>query len=241
MSAPGGLRRALRWGALGLGVAAAGYGTVVAGTWLRYGDPAPPAPDEADPVLDEFVPSYEVAERHSVRVQAPADVVLRAATQLKLEDSPVVWAIFRTRELVLGANRSAEPRPAGLADQMAALGWRVLHETPGREIVTGAVTQPWLANVVFRGLPPEQFKAFQEPDFVKIAWTLRADPVGPDEAIFRTETRVATTDAGSRARFRWYWARFSPGIVLIRWFMLRQVKAEAERATHVRVHLKKPS
>ena len=241
MSASAGLRRAVRWGALALGVAAAGYGTIVAGIWLRYGHPDPPAPDEADPVLDEFMPSYEVAERHSVRVQAPADLMLRTATQLRLEDSAVVRAIFRTRELVLGANGSVEPQPAGLADQMAALGWRVLHETPGRELVVGAVTQPWLANVVFRGLASEQFKTFHEPDFVKIAWTLRADPVGPDEAIFRTETRVATTDAGSRARFRWYWARFSPGVVLIRWCMLRQVKAEAERAAHLRVHLNNPS
>lgn len=230
MSARTGFRRALRWGALGLGVAAAGYATVIAGTWLRYGNPTPPAPDEADPVLDEFMPAYEVAERHSVRVQAPADAVLRAATQLKLEDSPVVWAIFRARELALGAHGPVEPQPPGLSDSMKALGWRVLHETPGREIVVGAVTQPWLANVVFRGLPPEEFKAFHAPDFVKIAWTLRVDPVSPTETIFRTETRVATTDPGSRARFRWYWARFSPGIVLIRWFMLRQVKAEAEQA-----------
>lgn len=224
------LRRALRWGALGLGAVAATYGAVVGGTWLRYGASPAPGPDDADPLLDEFMPSYEVAERHSVRVHAPADVVLRAAKQVKLEDSPLVWAIFRMRELVLNAGAAPKSQPAGLADQMLALGWRVLHETPGREIVVGAVTQPWLANVVFRGLSPEEFKAFHEPDFVKIAWTLRADPVGPAESIFRTETRVVTTDPGARDRFRWYWARFSPGIVLIRWMMLRQVKAEAERA-----------
>ena len=234
MSALLSVRRALRWGALGLGAAAATYGAVIGSTWLRYGAPPAPGSDEADPLLDEFMPSYEVAERHSARVHAPADVVLRAATQVKLEDSPLVWAILRMRELVLGADAAPTPQPAGLADQMLALGWRVLHETQGREIVVGAVTQPWLANVVFRGLSPDEFKAFHEPDFVKIAWTLRADPVGPAESVFRTETRVVTTDPGARDRFRWYWARFSPGIVLIRWMMLRQVKAEAERAAGAR-------
>jgi hypothetical protein len=234
MSARLAVRRALRWGALGLGAAAATYGAVVGSTWLAYGAPPAPGPDDADTLLDEFMPSYEVAERHSVRVHAPADVVLRAAKQVKLEDSPLVWAIFRMRELALGADAAPTPQPAGLADQMLALGWRVLHETPGREIVVGAVTQPWLANVVFRGLSPDEFKAFHEPDFVKIAWTLRADPVGPAESVFRTETRVVTTDPGARDRFRWYWARFSPGIVLIRWMMLRQVKAEAERAAVTR-------
>jgi hypothetical protein len=230
VSAPLSVRRALRWGAFGLGVAAAAYGIVAGSTWLRYGAPPPPRPDDRDPLLDEFMPSYEVVERHSVRVHAPADAVLRAATQVKMEDSLLIWAIFRMRELVLGAHADSRSQPAGLADQMQALGWRVLHETPGREIVVGAVTQPWLANVVFRGLSPDEFKAFHEPDFVKIAWTLRADPVGPAESVFRTETRVVTTDPRARDRFRWYWARFSPGIVLIRWMMLRQVKADAERA-----------
>ena len=80
----------------------------------------------------------------------------------------------------------------------------------------GAVTQPWKANVVFRSLPPDEFAAFKEPDYVKIAWTLRADAVSDRESVARTETRVIATDAEARRKFRWYWARFSPGIVLIR-------------------------
>ena len=60
---------------------------------------------------------------------------------------------------------------------MRAMGWGVLAEIPGREIVMGAVTQPWEADVVFRPLPSAEFAAFAEPGFVKIVWTLRADPV----------------------------------------------------------------
>jgi hypothetical protein len=93
----------------------------------------------------------------------------------------------------------------------------------------GAVTQPWCANVVFRPLPPDAFIAFHEPDYVKIVWTLRADATGPHESIFRTETRVVTTDAAARAKFRWYWARFSPGISLIRWLSLGPTRRDAER------------
>ena len=93
----------------------------------------------------------------------------------------------------------------------------------------GAVTQPWEANVVFRSLPTDKFVAFNEPGWVKIVWTLRADPLGADASVFRTETRVVTTDRESRARFRSYWAFVSAGIVLIRWMMLEPLKAEAER------------
>jgi hypothetical protein len=112
---------------------------------------------------------------------------------------------------------------------MKAIGWGVLDENPGREIVLGAVTKPWESDVVFRTIPPDQFASFQEPGFAKIAWTLRADPVSDQHSIARTETRVATTDPASRARFRRYWSFLSPGILVIRRAMLRMIKREAER------------
>ena len=43
-----------------------------------------------------------------------------------------------------------------------------------------------------------------------------------------TETRVATTDERSRAKFRRYWALVRPGAVLIRLVSLRFVKKSAE-------------
>jgi hypothetical protein len=220
--------RVVQWTAGGLGLMAAGYATVAGAIWLRYGDVSPAAPDERDPLLDHFMPEYEVAERHHVSVAAPAAVTLAAAADTDLQESSIVRAIFRARELVLGAEPGVST-PTGLLAQTTSLGWRVLAVTPGREVVVGAVTQPWLANVVFRGLAPEEFRAFREPGYVKIAWTLRADPVGESDSVFRTETRVMTTDPTARAKFRWYWARFSPGIVLIRRLMLGLLKTEAER------------
>ena len=105
----------------------------------------------------------------------------------------------------------------------------VLAEVPEREVVVGAVTRPWEPNITFRAVPPDEFAAFREPDYVKIVWTLRADPIGAAESIYRTETRVTTTDAISRAKFRRYWAFFSPGIWMIRWLSLGSLKQEAER------------
>jgi hypothetical protein len=105
----------------------------------------------------------------------------------------------------------------------------VLAEVPNREIVVGAVTQPWRAEVEFRGLDPEAFLAFAEPGYAKIAWTFEAIPEDAAASRFRTETRVSTTDPRSRALFRRYWAMLSPGILLIRRQSLKLVKAEAER------------
>jgi hypothetical protein len=212
-----------------LGLGAASVAVSVAVSWLRYGSAAPSAPEDADAILDRFMPEYEIVERHHVNVAAPAGITFGALMDLDLEDSHVIRAIFRGRELLLGADPGPNQRARGLHAATKALGWGVLAEAPGHEIVMGAVTQPWNANVVFRSLSPDEFAAFNEADHVKIVWTLRADAVSDTTSIARTETRAIATDAQSRRKFRWYWARFSPGIVLIREISLRLVRKEAER------------
>ena len=175
------------------------------------------------------MPVYEIAERHHIRVAAPAAVALDAAREMDLQASPIVRTIIRAREVILGATADDRARAHGLIADMRLLGWGVLAEVPDREVVMGAVTQPWEANVTFRAVPADQFATFNEPGYVKIAWTIRADPSGATESVFRTETRAVATDSRARVRFRRYWSFLSPGIIAIRWAVLGPVKAEAER------------
>ena len=269
------MRNALKSAAGALGVLTGAYASYVGMTWLRYGHPAPAGADDVDPLLDQFMPVCEVAERHHIRIAAPAEVTFAAACEQDLMALPVARAIFKAREVLLGSQPakgtaldiSSEPsagcqsllarfarlgplcgsrrvrnsrnephsgpdsaaHPRGLLALTKSLGWGVLAEVPGREVVMGAVTQPWKANVVFRSLPPHEFAAFDEPDYVKIVWTLRADPIGADASIFRTETRAVATDSTARAKFRRYWSFLSPGIILIRWASLNPLRADAER------------
>jgi hypothetical protein len=195
--------------------------------WSRYGRPALDGP--ADPLLDRFMPAYEVAERHETRVAAPAATTFAAACALDLQASPLTRAIFRSRELLLGATPSPPPSGRLTPDDLRRLGWEILAEEPGHEIVFGAVTQPWLANARFERVPAAEFAAFATPGYVKIAWCLAAEPLGPGASIFRTETRATTTDDEARRRFRRYWVAFAPGIRLIRRELLRLVRTEAER------------
>jgi hypothetical protein len=201
----------------------------VATAWSRYGHPPRPADDEADPLLDRFMPEYEVVERHHIRVAAPPAVTLAAAREMDLLESRIVRLIFKGRELMMGAAPDDAMRPRGLLALVQSLGWVVLAELPGREVVVGCATQPWEPNPRFRGVPPGAFAAFAEPGYVKIAWTLRADPDGASDSIFRSETRAIATDAAARARFRPYWSCLSPGIILIRRLMRGPLRAEAER------------
>src|SRR5262245_37312485 len=118
-------RSTWRWLAAGTGLVAGAYGGYAAVAWSRYGRVPQARPDEADAFLDHFIPVYDIVERHHIRVAAPAAVTLAAAKDQDLFGSPIARAIFRTREVVMGAtaDRDNPPRPRGLLAQVEALGW----------------------------------------------------------------------------------------------------------------------
>lgn len=210
------------------GIAALSYAGYVSATWARYGRRSRTA--TGDPLLDRFMPDHEVAERHELRVRAPADVTFLAARDLDLSRSSIVRAIFAGRSLLMGAQAARDDGPAPLLEKALALGWGILAEVRGRKVVLGAVTKPWNANVVFESIEPDAFAAFDRPGYAKIVWTLEAEAVDAETSIARTETRVTTTDPQSRERFRRYWSTVSPGVLLIRRQMLRVLRKDAERA-----------
>jgi hypothetical protein len=218
-------------------VTAAAYAAYVARSWRAYGNPPTPSADEQNDLLDEFMPEYDVVERHSIAIAAPAADVLEAAEQQDLLHLPLVSAIFKARELVLGASPVRQREPKGLLAASQSLGWGVLAEQPGRQIVMGAVTRPWEPNVTFRAVRPGDFAAYRRPGEVKIIWTLRADALDSGRSIFRTETRAVATDTVARDRFRTYWSFVSPGVSAIRWLSLRPLKREAERRAAVRTEV----
>jgi hypothetical protein len=215
-----------KWIAAGIGAAAASYSAYALFAWRRYGRQKGTSKDR-DALLDRFIPEYDVVEHHRIAVEAPADITLAVATEIDLLQSPIVKAIFKARQILMRGTMRENQGPKTLLEQVRGVGWGILAEIPGREIVFGAVTQPWVADVVFRAFPPEEFTNFCEPGFVKIVWTLRADPVDANNCVFHSETRVATTDLSARVRFRKYWSLFSAGIVLIRLLLLRTVRAQA--------------
>ncbi len=219
----GGAMRIVKW----IGIAGASYAAYVTTTWLRYGRTKPARGAARDELLDQFMSRYDVCERHSIGVAAPPSSTLAGAKNMQLDSSRIVRAIFKGRELILRAKQDTAERPQRMVELMKSLGWSVLAETPA-ELVMGAVTKPWEANPVFRAV--DDFAAFAEPDYVKIAWTLRADPRDDGGSTFRTETRAVATGPVSRRKFRWYWSLLSPGIILIREAMLPAVARAADRA-----------
>jgi hypothetical protein len=222
--------RLLRYGAAAAGAGVLGFGAWSALAWARYGqvDPNRHPPDE---LLDRFLPNPEVDEYHQLEVRAPAAITLAAAKETDLQASPIANAIFWLRAIpTLLRGEPFRPQGSrGIVEQTLGLGWGVLAEEPDREIVIGAYTQPWHERVTFHPLPPEEFAGFDQPGYVKIVWTLGAEPLGPNESLLVTRTRAVATDPQSRRKFRRYWAPMSAGIILIRYAGLPRMRKEAER------------
>lgn len=220
-----GLRRASGAVAACAVAGAAAYLALAAVAWARFGSGA-----RRDCLLDDVMPEYDVRLRHETAVDAPASRTFDAIFRADVDRSPIVAVLFRARRTILGGRGQSEPLPAGLLEQLIAIGWRVIAEEPGRELVFGAVTRPWEPEPRFLGLSSAEFRRFQEPGYVKIAFTLRVDPDGEMRSIAGTQTRAYATDAVSRARFRRYWAFLSPGIQMVRIVLLAQLRADAEAA-----------
>src|SRR5262245_30578180 len=141
----------------GVGLATMSYAAYAGVTWCLYGSPTRPGRANKDELLDMFMPNYEVADRHRIFVAAPAEIALSAACETQLENSALIRAIFKGRELVLCGDPDRTIRSKALLEEVKEMGWGVLAELPGREIVMGAITKPWEPNPVFRALPPDEF------------------------------------------------------------------------------------
>ena len=158
-----------------IGLAAASYASFAVVTWLRYGKPAQSDGESPDPLLDIFMPDYEVVDRHEIQIAAPPAVALSTASEIDLERYALIRGIFKGRELIFHSKPRNAVRPHGFLAEMKSLGWGLLAELPVREIVMGGATKPWEPSPIFRALPPDEFTNFHEPGYVKIAIVNRVD------------------------------------------------------------------
>lgn len=199
-------------------------------TWLHYGSPQPGV--QPDTALDHFMPVYEVDEQQQVTVNAPWTNTFAAECRMDLQDSPIIRSVTEDRARLLGS--TPDPQASGesgaFVAQAISYGWGVLAEDPGHEIILGSVSRPWEPNVTFQSLPPDEFSTYDSAGYAKMIWTLDAEPTSPTTSIARTVTRVETTDADSRGKFRRYWATISPAIALLRSQALELVQADAQNA-----------
>jgi hypothetical protein len=185
--------------------------------------------DRHDGLIEGFIREPDVAKSHEILIDAPAEVVLDVAEHFDLQSIPTIHFLFRLREFLFLIRPKPRPQVKALVSETMKLGWVRLAHVPGRELVMGAIAQPWVGKVQFKSVEPDAFARFAEPGFVKIVWTLEVEPLQRRSTLFRTQTRVLATDAAARKRFLLYWFFAGPLVTLIRILGIRAVRREAER------------
>ncbi len=161
------------------------------------------------PGLDDFLPEYDVRERHERFVRANPRDALAAALAVPVAPDGLVRVLFRLRGL----------RGRGtVRDALHGIGFAQL-ECTDTTIVLALAGRPWSPKgrlVPFGSAGPGQ---------VRMVVSIEATEAGGG-SLLATETRVAATDARSRRAFRRYWLAVGPfsGLIRRRWL------AAAERA-----------
>ena len=80
-------------------------------------------------LLDRFLPTPDVAERHQIVIHAPAEVAMTVAQDFEVQSLWLVRALFGLRAWMLGA-RAPRALKGGLVPAMLAIGWKILRRIP---------------------------------------------------------------------------------------------------------------
>ncbi len=177
--------------------------------------------------LDEFAPSWQFREFHTIRVAAPPSRVFDAVQRVRADEI----LLFRTLTWIRRGGQPSSPsilnagERESLIDVATQSGFVRLAEDVPRELVIGTVV---MAPPGTRGtLTPEVFQKELAPGFVLATMNFVVVADGPARSIVSTETRVFANSPSARRRFAVYWRVIYPGSAIIRRMWLRAIDRRA--------------
>jgi len=186
-----------------------------------------------DTLIDRFIPDPDFRESRDLAVEAVPEEIIAAIKGTDLKD-PVVNTLFAVRDLPnrlarkLGARGNSLDNVSFTNIPDVGPGWIKLGEEEGRELVVGAVGRFWRRDYGARDVEAQDFAAFDEPGYLKLAVSSLVERRGYDQSVLHYEARVEATDAEARRQFVRYWKVIEPGNDVIVRRALQRIKAEAE-------------
>lgn len=170
-------------------------------------------------LIDRYMPSYDVREGHELAVGATPEEIDPLIRDLDMSGSAVIRFLFALRGL---------PQDSVRLEGLKRVGFKVLEQEPGDELVLGLIGRFWKWRERPRRFEPAEFTRFAEAGCAKTVWNFKLVPTTPRRTLIRTETRVLCTDAESRSAFLRYWRLIRPFSGLIRREGLRGIRGKAE-------------
>jgi hypothetical protein len=169
--------------------------------------------------LDDFLPTYEFVERHSLAIDAPPGRIDAAFREVSIADIPAARVLWWTRRLGRPYGDATKPFVGG------ELPGVVLDDVAGEGLVLGLTGQFWKprgGRDPERPRTAEEFLAYARSDTCKAVVDFRVTP-----GSLSTETRVHVADLAARRKFRRYWRVIRPFSGLIRILLLRAARKRA--------------
>lgn len=177
--------------------------------------------------LDDIMPEYQFAERHTIRTRARPEEVMRAVRDSTWGDLRSLNTLMKIRGIVLRAPFQATGYFAPdkrVMDVFTASGY--LADSSGHEFVMfGAVNSRLKRGVVIHTW--EEYVDCRDPGTAKMAFNFTAEDAGGGWTTVTTETRMMVEDSSSHAPAI-YWRLIVPGSGLLRREWLAGIKRRAE-------------
>ena len=189
-----------------------------------------------DQQIDGLMPVYSFNELHEVRINASPEKIKQILQVTGIKDIPAARLLMGIR---------------GIADEDVDLSDRASNNLVGSDTVSTPdfnffVVSPneWITVMILKSViitndsnqpaPPEistleQFQAFNEPGYMKVAINFRIIGTGNKETLLTTETRVDETTKADSYVFGHYWRVVYPGSAIIRRVWLDTIKKKAEQ------------
>ncbi|MGZ8734093.1 MAG: hypothetical protein ACXW1M_02785 [Acidimicrobiia bacterium] len=203
-------------------------------------EPLEPTPGSV--ALDALIPSPGLRQLDTVDLALPIGEAWAVMRHTDLGGSPSLRALFAIRTLPsrLGG-RDHEPLRIRLDDLVSTEdrpGFSVLVDEPPHAVAVGAIGTVWRPEIDFVHVTDaEEYVAFAEPGYVRVAWAIELTPLGDRATRVTVEVRVDATDVESWKRFRRYFRFVGPFSRFIRRDLLATLgrrfglpRAEHERA-----------
>ncbi len=190
-------------------------------------------------LLDTVLPDYEFRDTVEEVIHASPKAIFSAMREAALAEKPLAQALAELRQLPARLAGVANGHDSRLDPFIAIMlsgpqHNTVLAEEPEREIVFGAIgaLHDWFDQRLVQPLTLEEFIAFNQPNYEKLAISLRIEPgASPGRHRLVLEHRTHALDAESGRRFAAYWLGARPMGMLVAREFLNTIKQRAESST----------
>jgi hypothetical protein len=181
--------------------------------------------------LDDWMPRWQVAERHTLEVTAPPEKVFSAIRAVRADEISLfrtLIAIRRCGESGGPENILNAPEEKPLLDVATQTTFVLLEVEAPHELVVGTIIAAPREGRVSGQLTPDLFRTRLQPGWVLATMNFAVAPNRAGGSTVSTETRIYANSPSALRRFGVYWRLIHPGSDIIRRMWLRAIRLRAE-------------